>query len=113
MSNHDEHELLSGVNLDVTPLGDDELDDVAGGISKSKAADAKAAANADGRTFMLPTGNYRKLCNHNHKYKWARSKEREGTIKSYGDNYYDIKCYKEGCGKTWHKWYDGKGGFMC
>lgn len=98
MKDHRE-ELLGHVNPDVTPLGDDELEDVAGGISKEKADAAAQAAKADGRTEMLPSKNL--LCIHNHKYKWARRKISNAAT---GDDYYDIKCYKPGCGKTWYKW---------
>lgn len=99
MSNCDEHELLSGVNPKVIPLGDDEMDDVAGGITKGQADTAKTAANAEGRKYMLPRGNH--LCAHSNKYKWAKA----AKVEEAGHTLYeDIKCYK--CGRTWSSYRD-------
>lgn len=94
MNNHDEYKLPISANPDATPLDDDELEDVAGGISKANAADAKAAAEADGRKIMLPN---RGLClGHSRKYQFAKTCTREHCF----DVYRDVKCYKPGCGKT-------------
>lgn len=106
MSNHDEFEIPADAKPDVTPLEDDDLDAVAGGITGEKAEAVENAARADGRNVMLPIGNFTKLCMHNHKYKWARRKGKSASMQYPGYYYYDIKCYK--CGKIWDEWYDRK-----
>lgn len=102
MSNYNEHELLSGANPDVTPLGDDELDLVAGGTARS---DAKAAAKADGRTHRVgDKAIYKPTCSCRNIYRWARTKKKVGSSNIDGSPYYeylDCKCYD--CGKTFDR----------
>ena len=82
---------------DIYPLPDDELNEVSGGTN---AEDVAAQAAADGRTIMLPAGNFMSdLCICAHHNKWAREKKDEPERKEA--YYYDIKCYK--CGKVWPK----------
>ncbi len=91
------------------PLEDDELDEATGGSGLSeKFEEVKAKANAAGYRCMLPAATI-ETCICDHRYKWAKDKNHNFTLKQniFGetyskgyDTYYNIKCFR--CAKTWN-----------
>ena len=80
-------------------ISDDELEAVAGGMSKAEKKRVQEKAAADGRTFKKPAFNLLCVCNNDYKYARSKMPETGGPIGRDYNLYMDIKCYK--CGKTW------------
>ncbi len=98
--------MLECIKNGVLPIEDDDMDAVAGGMTKKKKEEVKALAAADGRNYRLPVLNLLCMCNND--YKWARTKYKSTAV-GYEDSdvYRDIKCYN--CGKTWDAHSQGGG----
>lgn len=97
MKKMNSNDMMPSENPEIEILGDEELDEVAGGITKVEAENVRVYAKAEGREVPMPAGSC--TCVHNRKYKYARKR----TVKGKGINervyYGDVRCYK--CGKEW------------
>lgn len=101
--------IPEAVEADIIPLGDDELEAVAGGAPDSSRAEtrnlmsSKSSAAADDRRTAIPE-DVEGLCSCGPGHKWAKYWEVLMNNHSLR-RYRDVKCYS--CGRQW-LWIDGK-----